>query len=198
MSTDGVRHPRDEQGRILPAAGWPPERAAPGDLELVRRFCNSINRENGADRFATARRFDAWLLSEGLPATRPNRDELARIVAFREALHTITVANQQKRQPAQAWAELADVVSEVTFQIRAGDGLDLVADSPSRSMAFLGQLTLICERAQHDGTLRRLKSCSHCEWTIYDASKNQSGRWCSMNACGGRHNARAYRRRKRD
>ena len=196
MSSEGARHPRDEQGRILPAADWPPGRAAPGDLELVRRFCNSLNRENGADRFAAADGFDAWLLSEGLPATRPNRDALAKIVAFREALHTITVANQQKRPPAHAWAELADVVSEVTFQIRARDGLDLVAVSPSRSMAFLGNLALICQRAHSDGTLRRLKSCSHCEWTIYDASKNQSGRWCSMNACGGRHNARSYRQRK--
>jgi hypothetical protein len=111
MSNDGARHPRDGQGRILPAASWPPERAAPGDLELVRRFCNSVNRENGADRFATARGFDAWLLIEGLPATRPNRDALAKIVAFREALQMITVANQQKRRPAHAWAELADVVS---------------------------------------------------------------------------------------
>jgi predicted RNA-binding Zn ribbon-like protein len=195
---DAVPHPLDEQGRVLPAASWPRERAAPGDLELVRRFSNSVNRENGADRFATARGFDAWLLSEGFPATRPNRDALAKILAFREALHAITVANQQKRRPAQAWAELADVVSGVRFKVRAGDGLDLVAVSASRTMAFLGNLTLICQRAHDDGTLRRLKSCSHCEWTIYDASKNQSGRWCSMNACGGRHNARSYRRRKHE
>ena len=35
------------------------------------------------------------------------------------------------------------------------------------------------------------------EWTIYDASKNQSGRWCSMTVCGTPHNARAYRQRHR-
>jgi predicted RNA-binding Zn ribbon-like protein len=196
MSTDGARHPRDAHGRILPAANWRPERAAPGELELLRRFCNSVNRENGADRFATARGFDAWLLSEGLPATRPNRDALAGVVAFRDALHTLTVANQQKRPPADAWADLADVVSDVTFRLHGGDGLELVAVSPSRTIAFLGRLTLICQRAHYDGTLRRLKSCSHCEWTIYDASKNESARWCSMNACGGRHNARTYRQRK--
>ena len=167
-----------------------------GKLELIRRFCNSVNRENGADRFATAHGFDAWLLSEGLAATRPNREALAKIVAFREALHTITIANQQKRRPARAWAEISEVVSEVTFQIRGGDGLELVAVSPSPSVTLLGNLTLICQRAHHDGTLRRLKSCSHCEWTIYDVSRNQSGRWCSMKACGGRHNARSYRQRK--
>jgi hypothetical protein len=59
-------HPRDEFGRVLPDASWPPDRQAPGDIEFLRRFCNSINRENGAERFATrgssacARRCTSW------------------------------------------------------------------------------------------------------------------------------------------
>jgi predicted RNA-binding Zn ribbon-like protein len=194
--TRNAAHSVDEQGRVLPDAGWPVERAAPGDLELVRRFCNSINRENGADRFARPDGFDRWLLSEGRPATQPNAIDLARVVAFREALHAITTANHQQRLPSDAWAALADVLADVSFSIRAGaDGLELIAMSPSPTVAFLGDLALICRRAHDDGTLRRLKSCVHCEWTIYDASKNQSGRWCSMSVCGGRHNARTYRRR---
>ncbi len=190
-------HPVDAQGRVLPEAGWPPERAAPGDLELVRRFCNSINRENGADRFATPDGFDRWLRSEGRPATHPDRDDLARIVEFREALHTITVGNHQSPLPPDAWAALANVIADVTFRIRANtDRLDLVAIAPSPTAAFLGDIAVVCQRALEEGTLRRLKSCVNCEWTIYDASKNQSGRWCSMNVCGGRHNARTYRLRK--
>ncbi len=191
-------HPIDAQGRILPNAGWPFERAAPGDLELVRRFCNSFVRENGADRFATAEGFDRWLRSEGRPATKPSVADLARIVAFREALHAITVANSHHESTIVGWAQLADPIADVTFSVRARrDGLDLVAKSRSATAAFLGELALICRRAQNDGTLRRLKSCVNCEWTIYDSSKNQSGRWCSMNVCGGRHNARAYRQRRR-
>jgi predicted RNA-binding Zn ribbon-like protein len=191
-------HPVDGQGRILPSPGWPADRAAPGDLELVRRFCNSCVRENGADRFATAAGFDQWLRRERRTATKPNAADLARIVAFREAVHAITTANSQHEPLAGAWAKLADLIADVTFSVRPGrDGLDLVANSRSATAAFLGELALICRRAQNDGTLRRLKSCVNCEWTIYDASKNQSGRWCSMNACGGRHNARTYRQRQR-
>ena len=201
MTVDATRgdHPVDAQGRVLPNASWPPERTAPGDLELVRRFCNSFVRESGAERFATGAGFDRWLRSEGRAATEPTVAELARVIAFRDAVHAITVANSQRELAIGAWADIADLIADVTFSLRArGDGLDLVAKSRSATAVFLGELALICRRAQDDGSLRRLKSCVHCEWTIYDASKNQSGRWCSMNVCGGRHNARTYRQRRRD
>jgi predicted RNA-binding Zn ribbon-like protein len=188
----------DAQGRRLPQPSWPPERAAPGDLELLRHFCNTTNRENGADRFATAAEFDEWLRAEGRPPLRPNRHDLARIVEFREALHAMTRANHDGHIPSDMWADLANAVADVTYNIAATrDGLNLAPAAASRSAAFLGELALICKRAADDGTLRRLKSCVHCQWTIYDASKNQSGRWCSMTVCGTRHNARAYRQRHR-
>ena len=52
-------------------------------------------------------------------------------------------------------------------------------------------------RSARDGTWARLKACRHCHWVVFDPSKNRSSRWCSMTACGGRHNAREYRRRQR-
>ena len=163
----------------------------------MRRFCNSINRENGADRFATPDGFDQWLLSEGHPATRPER----RPRTDRRVPRGAPCAHRRQpppgRSPSDTWAALAAVLTDVTFRIRArSDGLDLVAVSPSPTIAFLGELAVICRHAHDVGNLRRLKSCINCEWTIYDASKNQSGRWCSMNVCGGRHNARTYRQRK--
>ena len=88
--------------------------------------------------------------------------------------------------------------ADVTYRIEASpDELRLLPAAPSRTATFLGELALICQQAADDGTLRRLKSCIHCQWTIYDASKNQSGRWCSMAICGSRHNARTYRQRHR-
>ena len=194
MTRNGL-HPVDAQGRLLPAPAGRPN--APCRVARTRApVLQSINRENGADRFATPDGFDQWLLSEGHPATGPDDDDLARVVAFREALHALTVANHQQQVTVDTWAALAAVLADVTFRIRADSaGLDLVAVSPSPAIAFLGDLALICRRAHDGGNLQRLKSCINCEWTIYDASKNQSGRWCSMNVCGGRHNARTYRQR---
>jgi predicted RNA-binding Zn ribbon-like protein len=196
--TAGGRHPVDEQGRVLPHPWWPRERQAPGELELVRRFCNSTNRENGADRFASAEGFDEWLRTEGRSPIRPNAEQLAELRDFREVLHSITVANHDRAPALQAWASLAALLGETRFMLSVTGRepvLRPVATTPTR--AFLGELALICLRANQDGTLRRLKSCTNCEWTIYDSSKNQSGRWCSMTACGGRYNARTYRQRKR-
>ena len=193
-----AQHPVDEEGRVLPEPWWPPERAAPGGLELVRRFCNSLNRENGADRFAQARSFDDWLASEGRPRTNPTSDDLDIVAAAREAIHDITLGNQTGAPAPGAWSALAEALTGTTCRLVAtSDRLALSASSPSATLAFLVELALTCMRARDEGTMQRLKSCAHCEWTIYDASKNQSGRWCSASACGGRHNARSYRRRRR-
>ncbi len=41
----------------------------------------------------------------------------------------------------------------------------------------------------------RIKSCPACGWFFLDVSKNQSRRWCSMDACGAVAKARRYYRR---
>jgi predicted RNA-binding Zn ribbon-like protein len=61
----------------------------------------------------------------------------------------------------------------------------------------LGHIVSIVIDSRRDGSWTRLKACRHCQWVVFDPSKNRSSRWCSMNACGGRHNAREYRRRQR-
>ena len=58
------------------------------------------------------------------------------------------------------------------------------------------RLALAVATTTASGELRRLKACRHCRWVFHDTSKNRSGRWCSMAACGGRDKARSYRRRR--
>jgi predicted RNA-binding Zn ribbon-like protein len=64
----------------------------------------------------------------------------------------------------------------------------------------LGLLLAIVERAQTDGTWDRFKGCPDdtCGWAFYDWSKNRSATWCSMEVCGNRAKARAYRERRRE
>ena len=45
--------------------------------------------------------------------------------------------------------------------------------------------------------LNRVKQCGRCDWLFVDRSRNQSRRWCSMDACGNRIKmARRYEREK--
>jgi predicted RNA-binding Zn ribbon-like protein len=191
------RHPRDELGRVLPHAWWPADRQAPGELELVRRFCNSINRENGAERFRTSAALDRWLTSEGCPPVHASRVALQRVIALRESLHRLVVANATGIDDAAAWDALATVAGDVTFRVtRDRDAIELQPTGAAVDV-LIGRLVATVLAARRDGSWTRLKACRHCHWVVFDPSKNRSSRWCSMTACGGRHNAREYRRRLR-
>ena len=191
------RHPRDELGRVLPHAGWPADRQAPGELELVRRFCNSINRENGAERFRTSAALDRWLTSEGCPPVHASRAALQRVIALRESLHRLVVANATGIDDPAAWDALAAAAGDVTFRVtRDRDAVELQPTGAAVDV-LIGRLGATVLAARRDGSWTRLKACRHCHWVVFDPSKNRSSRWCSMTACGGRHNAREYRRRLR-
>jgi hypothetical protein len=68
---------------------------------------------------------------EDLLAARPSTDDLAKALAFREALHERTRGTRGPRFQADAWRALVDAVDDVTFQLEVGcNGLDVVAESP--------------------------------------------------------------------
>ncbi len=187
-------HPTDEQGRILPDPAWP-GREAPGDLEFVRRFLNTRNRENGADRLATPLGLGEFLQSQGRPAHLPDPADLARVVAVREGLHAMVVSggpgsgDDPGVRAALAGVRLGVVMADGALALEVVD-----ARPTDRLLAELARAVVVARLA---GTFARLTACAHCRWVVWDASANRSGRWCSMDACGGRHNARAYRRRRR-
>jgi len=191
------RHPRDELGRVLPHAWWPDDRQAPGELELVRRFCNSINRENGAERFATSVALDRWLVSEGAAPLHASRAGLVRVIAVREALHDLVVANATGGHDLAAWHALADAAGEMSFRVVVEHDQPVLRPGGPAVDVFIARVVAAVLAARRDGSWARLKACRNCHWVVFDPSKNRSSRWCSMTACGGRHNAREYRRRQR-
>jgi predicted RNA-binding Zn ribbon-like protein len=191
------RHPRDELGRVLPHAWWPADRQAPGELELVRRFCNSVNRENGAERFRTSAALDRWLASEAQAPVHASRAGLVRLIALRESFHRLVVANATGTDDPDVWDSLAAIAGEISFRVTRR--LDAVELQPTGSAVdvLIGRLVATVITSHGDGSFARLKACRNCHWVVFDPSKNRSSRWCSMTACGGRHNAREYRRRQR-
>ena len=188
-------HPVDANGRVLPHAWWPSDRQAPGELEFVRRFCNSINRENGAERFDSPASLDQWLISEAAAPVGATRAELARLIDLRESMQALIVANSTGVENPSAWADLGDVVGAVHFGLDTDRDSIAIAPRGRPFEALVGRLALAIVDAQRDGRWLRLKACQHCRWVVFDPSKNRSARWCSMSACGGRHNARQYRLR---
>ena len=154
----------------------------------MRRFCNTVNRENGADAWRSAAELDAWLAGEGY-RVRPSRAaDLRRVKAVREAIWQSVRSGT--REPIAGAVPGVQVCCEAT-----GGTLRLVAAGDTVEAVVTELVLDICD-ADRRGTFGRLKSCAHCRWVFYDTSKNRTGRWCSMQACGGREKAKAYRRRR--
>ena len=141
---------------------------APASLERVRALLNTDDRFHGVEH-----------LGPEVPR---------EVVGVRDALRAYLV--DESRTGLDALAASHPVVMAFGAEPR------LVPVVPSDTVA--GLLAEVFD-AQRDGSWQRLKACANpdCQWIYYDASRNRSGRWCSMGECGDVMKARAYRERGR-
>ena len=177
------------------------QRTAPGELERVRRFVNTRQVRRGADLLSDTAGTAEWFAHEGLApsALRVTRRDVARAVELREALRAVLAAhNGGGSVPAQATRTLDAAAARARLRLHFDDdgGASLVPEAAGADGA-LGRLLSIVHDSIAQGTWSRLKACREpeCEWAFYDHTKNHSGAWCSMQACGNRAKARAFRER---
>jgi predicted RNA-binding Zn ribbon-like protein len=194
--------------------------AAPGELEAVRAFVNTLDIEQGTDDFATAAGLGRWLSGQGLLATpgAVSAADLARAVALREALRGVlrehaghsgypgfAAGPAGQASPAGVSAAGAGPGGELRA-VAAGLPVSLGVDDDGTIAAVpagtgaLARLLLIAAAAAANGTWARLKACTadDCRWAFYDRSPTRNGRWCTMSICGSRAKSRAYRRRAQE
>ena len=176
---------------------------APGRLETVRRFVNTLDIEGDKDALTTPGELDDWLRSASLlmPADgAAGPRDLAQAVAVREALREALAANHGGDPiPAGALAVLNDTAerSRLTATLTARDGWRPRPAAGGVDGALGGLLALVGD-AMADGTWSRLKVCVNdtCQWAFYDESRARSGKWCSMQVCGNRAKQQAWRERR--
>jgi predicted RNA-binding Zn ribbon-like protein len=178
------------------------QQEAPGELELVREFVNTADLEDGTDQLTSAAAVAKWLSDRGIAARsmRATSADLERALELREALRAVLVAhNGGAPAPMEAHRTLDRAARRARLRLgfdeRGGAGLEPEAGGADGA---LGRLLAIVHDAIAGGTWQRLKACRQptCEWAFYDHTKNHSGAWCSMQDCGNRAKARAYRERR--
>lgn len=177
------------------------DQTAPGRLEVLRGFVNTLDVEHDDDRLADAGAASGWLRANGLAAPRrlaPN--EVERLRAVREALRQMLLANNTgEPAPAAALATLNEQSRDAVVGLRFSPGGAELVTGCDGVDAPIAELLAIAHDAMGDGSWRRLKLCpaDDCLWAFYDHSRNRSGTWCEMGDCGNRAKARAYRERHR-
>jgi predicted RNA-binding Zn ribbon-like protein len=195
---------------------------APGHLELVRAFVNTLDIEAGTDELSSPAQLAAWLRARDLAEAADSfatEADLRQAIVMREALREVLLAHVPGTHRA-AWgladpipadstladstladstlAELRSVVSGLPTRLTiADDGTLRAVPAGHGPAAGLAWLMLIAAEAATSGTWDRLKVCSadDCRWAFYDRSPTRSGCWCSMAVCGSRSKSRAFRRR---
>ncbi len=174
---------------------------APGTLELVRSFVNTVHLEREEESLPDPAALTSWLVEHGLAdrGVHATASDLRRAVGLREALRDLLLAHTSGTSGPSSAVQTLNAVSDrarlrLRFQAPGSASLE-----PERSGVdgALGRLVAIVHDAIAEGTWQRLKACrlESCEWAFYDHTKNHSGAWCSMDTCGNRAKARAYRER---
>jgi predicted RNA-binding Zn ribbon-like protein len=173
---------------------------APGALERVRRFVNTMNVDE-PDQLAAPETAARWLRENGLLEGSGAFDEAAaaHLRGFREAVREALLAHAGDGDAQTAWDGVRALAQNVPLRMRFGPAPGDAHLDPAGAGAqeALGRLVAAIYDASLAGTWSRLKACRQqsCLWAFYDHSKNSSGVWCSMAVCGNR--AKARRRRQR-
>lgn len=173
---------------------------APGQLALVQSFLNSTDAQSGRDDLAALPSMQAWLSDQRLvsPGNEFDEADRRRLLDVRAALHDLVAANAGEGPDRRAVTTLNEAARRVRLGVRLHpeDGYRLMAEGLGIDRP-IGDLLISVTTAMAGGTWARLKVCSNdaCRRAFYDASRNRSGRWCSMAVCGNRAKGRTYRRR---
>jgi predicted RNA-binding Zn ribbon-like protein len=175
---------------------------APGRLEHVRAFVNTLDIEAGADELSSPGALTRWLRARDLTGPQQGQateDDLKQAIATREALREVLLAHVGRQIPAGASvSQLRSVAASLVTRLQIGDdGSVRPVPDGQAGPAGLAALLLIAAEAATNQTWPRLKVCSadDCRWAFYDRSPTRSGCWCSMAGCGARAKSRAYRQR---
>ena len=175
--------------------------AAPGELELVRDFINTLDVLPDTDKIGDFASLASWVAEHRLVPTQPTltEDALGRARSLREALRALLLANAGFPLAPESAEAFDDAVGFARFRARADEAgrLELLPTEAGGLEHAIGRLTSIVLGAQQAGKWPRLKACAECHWALYDRTKNRSAAWCGSQ-CGARVRARRHRRRRRE
>ncbi len=176
---------------------------APGRLELVRSFLNTLDVRKGTDAVATPGDLAVWLREHDLVDRKVKlaltARDVERVRQIREDLRALAQRNNGLDCVCRtAELEAASERSRYTLVLDPATNTCLLQPTAPGIDGALGRVLAAVHTAMLDRSWSRLKSCADetCLWAYFDHSKNGCSRWCSADTCGNRSKVKRYRERQ--
>ena len=169
-------------------------------VELVEAFVNTRSLSSSRDSIAAPAALVSWLAERALlePGARATARDVAAAQELREALRALLLANNEAADDVGDALEVVNATAaRARFTLAFGAWEARPEPRAGGVAGALGRILAAVAAAMADGTWSRLKACraDDCQWAFYDRAKNRSRAWCSMQSCGNREKARAFRER---
>jgi len=169
-----------------------PVQVAPGELEFVRAFVNTLDIETGVDLLGDAGSWRSWAVDHGVGGAIDGDIgaaglEVARRI--REGLREGLAANHDRSPlPSPAIDALNAAAERARMTVRFDASGAALHGTGSGIDAAYARIVAAIAGSMSDGSWSRLKVCVNddCRWAFYDASRSRTGQWCSMSICGNR------------
>jgi predicted RNA-binding Zn ribbon-like protein len=177
-----------------------PKDAVDHDVELLLGFVNTRDVETDVDDVAKPAQLAAWASEQaGLEIALPTAAEQAEVLALRESLRALMLANNGAKLDEDDLGPLREAAERCRFgPVVTKEGRVRLEPGEGGVVALEGKVLLALEMVQCLGAWPRLKACTaeDCQWAFYDTTRNRSRTWCSMDVCGNRTKTRRYRERR--
>jgi len=168
--------------------------------ESIIDFVNTLDLRPHVESLSTPEQLAEWLSTRGLldVGGRVTKGDLDEAVQVREALRDLLAAqNGLDTDVAAATAVLDEAARRARLTLHFSPAGARLEPSAPGVRGALGRLLAEVAAGMADGTWERMKACraEDCRWAFLDTAKNRSRAWCSMQSCGNRAKANAYRAR---
>jgi predicted RNA-binding Zn ribbon-like protein len=175
-------------------------KATQAEADLLVAFVNTRDLEEETEQIGDPERLRDWVEKRtGEYLQAPDGEALVRVLELRESLRALLRANNGGEAAERELAPLREAAERSRYRTSLEPTGELTL-APARSDlgGFEARLLLAVERLQAQGAWPRLKACTDegCQWAFFDATRNRSRTWCSMEECGNREKTRRYRERR--
>ena len=164
-------------------------------LDLASTLTRRL-KDDPKDLLTSPRDLDRWLVSSGLASTYPGSasSDLALARTLREAIYVIAIGKTSRaaREQLNSIAALRPAAPQLSASgkvVRRGGASEQLAAIAGQAVELFG-----------GADAPRIRQCegNGCAILFLDQSRSGRHRWCSMEGCGNRAKAEAFRHRGRE